>query len=274
MVVAPHSTAMPKDLGQEVRLGAAGVHGAELHVGLGALAVSAAAKPTISRVMARTSSGVFLIWYLHVDGAGRDERMDARHRGALDGVPAHAHVLLDGARETGDARALDLASAIGARASKSPFEAIGKPASMTSTPRRASWRAISSFSAAFMTGARRLFAVAQRGVEDGHATLRSAALGRARLTHGRSLPPQAQLACDPREPGIFVKGWPNGRRCLRIPPQGEEQGEDERAGADMDRALRCTLACRLTTHSSRSVRAPAHAVQGCAGSRDSQVWRP
>ena len=34
-------------------------------------------------------------------------------------------------------------------ASKSPGEAIGKPASMTSTPRRASCCAISSFSAGF-----------------------------------------------------------------------------------------------------------------------------
>ena len=39
--------------------------------------------------------------------------------------------------------------AIACTASKSPGEAIGKPASMTSTPRRASWWAISSFSPVF-----------------------------------------------------------------------------------------------------------------------------
>ena len=39
--------------------------------------------------------------------------------------------------------------AIARTASKSPGEAMGKPASMTSTPRRASWWAISSFSVAF-----------------------------------------------------------------------------------------------------------------------------
>ena len=39
--------------------------------------------------------------------------------------------------------------AIACTASKSPGEAIGKPASMMSTPRRASWWAISSFSAVF-----------------------------------------------------------------------------------------------------------------------------
>ena len=40
--------------------------------------------------------------------------------------------------------------AIRATDSKSPFEATGKPASMTSTPMRASWRAISSFSVSFI----------------------------------------------------------------------------------------------------------------------------
>jgi hypothetical protein len=39
--------------------------------------------------------------------------------------------------------------AIACTASKSPGEAIGKPASMTSTPSRASWCAISSFSGVF-----------------------------------------------------------------------------------------------------------------------------
>ena len=39
--------------------------------------------------------------------------------------------------------------AIAWTASKSPGEAIGKPASMTSTPSRASWWAISSFSVVF-----------------------------------------------------------------------------------------------------------------------------
>ena len=39
--------------------------------------------------------------------------------------------------------------AIACTASKSPGEAIGKPASITSTPRRASWWAISSFSLVF-----------------------------------------------------------------------------------------------------------------------------
>ena len=56
--------------------------------------------------------------------------------------------------------------AIACTASKSPGEAIGKPASMMSTFSRASWWAISSFSVRVQRDARRLLAVAQRGVED------------------------------------------------------------------------------------------------------------
>ena len=51
-------------------------------------------------------------------------------------------------------------------ASKSPGEEIGKPASMTSTPRRASCWAISTFSRVLSVDAGRLLAVAQGGVED------------------------------------------------------------------------------------------------------------
>ena len=51
-------------------------------------------------------------------------------------------------------------------ASKSPGLLAGKPASMTSTPRRTSWWAISSFSEAFRLLPGRLLAVAQRGVEE------------------------------------------------------------------------------------------------------------
>ena len=59
--------------------------------------------------------------------------------------------------------------AIASTASKSPGEVIGKPASITSTPSRASCWAISSFSLLVQRDARRLLAVAQRRVEDQHA---------------------------------------------------------------------------------------------------------
>ena len=56
-------------------------------------------------------------------------------------------------------------------ASKSPLEAIGKPASMTSTPISSSRSATSSFSSQRHGGAGRLLAVAQRGVEDDDAVV-------------------------------------------------------------------------------------------------------
>ena len=55
---------------------------------------------------------------------------------------------------------------IASTASKSPGEVIGKPASITSTPRRASCWAISTFSAVFSEMPGRLLAVPQRRVED------------------------------------------------------------------------------------------------------------
>ena len=53
--------------------------------------------------------------------------------------------------------------------SQSPREAAGKPASMMSTPRSASARAMRSFSGGVMRAAGRLLAVAQRRVEDQYA---------------------------------------------------------------------------------------------------------
>ena len=53
------------------------------------------------------------------------------------------------ARQPGDRSGPSTSRAIACTASKSPGEAIGKPASMTSTPSRASWCAISSFSVVF-----------------------------------------------------------------------------------------------------------------------------
>ena len=83
-------------------------------------------------------------------------------------------------------------------ASKSPGEAAGKPASMTSTLRRTSWRATSSFSAAVSPAPGRLLAVAQRGVEDADAARGGRGCrcgrrygGRAGPGHAASRPAQA-----------------------------------------------------------------------------------
>ncbi len=64
--------------------------------------------------------------------------------------------------------------AIACTDSKSPGEVIGKPASITSTPRRESWCAISTFSCAVERDARGLLAVAKRRVEDPYPVLLAA----------------------------------------------------------------------------------------------------
>ena len=76
--------------------------------------------------------------------------MDPRSLGVAYRAGSSLDVRSLSAGEAGDDRArCDLCAAIASTASKSPGEAIGKPASMTSTFRRASWWAISSFSPVF-----------------------------------------------------------------------------------------------------------------------------
>ena len=100
-----------------------------------------------------------------MDVAGGDEDVEVRPLGDPDRLDGPLRVAVAAAGERGHGDALGL-RAIRWTASKSPGEAAGKPASMTSTLRRTSWRATSSFSAAVSAGAGRLLAVAQRGVED------------------------------------------------------------------------------------------------------------
>ncbi len=99
-------------------------------------AASATAKPTISRVMARTSSGVFLIWYFMWMAL---VEMNVWMRGTAAPLTAsqHTRTSCSMARARPQMRAPSTCLAIAATAAKSPFEAMGKPASMTSTPRRA-----------------------------------------------------------------------------------------------------------------------------------------
>ena len=105
---------------------------------------------TPARVRPLTSSRVAAHLVLDVDVGRGDERVDARSLRVLDGVPCGVDVARVGARQARDDRSgrrgPNPARAIAWTASKSPGEEIGKPASMTSTPRRASWWAISSFS--------------------------------------------------------------------------------------------------------------------------------
>ena len=87
---------------------------------------------------------------LAMDGTGGQEDVDALLRRVLQGFPAAIDVGVVAAGEAADGRARESRAAMARTASKSPGEAIGKPASMMSTPRSRSARAISSFSARFM----------------------------------------------------------------------------------------------------------------------------
>ena len=77
-----------------------------------------------------------------------DEDVEVRPLGAADRLHGALRIAVLAARERRDGDAAGSPAAIRWTASKSPGEAAGKPASMTSTLRRTSWRATSSFSAA------------------------------------------------------------------------------------------------------------------------------
>ena len=146
------------DLGEEIDLGPRGVLGAELDV-VDRAALARRRRSPGPLVLAASSSacarGGSPRWPGTRGCAGARRRDAPPRRGRCR------------PRCTGpgrDHRAGDL-GAIARTASKSPGEAIGNPASMMSTPSRASCWATSTFSTMF-SGARRLLAVAQGRVED------------------------------------------------------------------------------------------------------------
>ena len=103
---------------------------------------------------------------LAMDGAGGQEDVDPRLLGVLRRLPRRGRCPR---RCSGPGRrspVRESSPAISRTASKSPGEAIGKPASIMSTPRSTSAWAISSFSCRFMLAPGRLLAVAQRRVEN------------------------------------------------------------------------------------------------------------
>ena len=110
----------------------------------------APASPSRSMISSTSSSALS-----HLDARDGSARWRRRCGCAAALAPAHrlagaGDVGGDGAREARDGRVLRRASAISATASKSPFEAIGKPASMMSTPIASSSSATSSFSSSVM----------------------------------------------------------------------------------------------------------------------------
>ena len=109
---------------------------------------------------------------LEVDVAGRDEHVEVRPLGDPDRLDGPLRVAVLAARERRHGDPPRVSWAIRWTASKSPGEAAGKPASMTSTLSRTSWRATSSFSAAVRPAPGRLLAVAQGRVEDADAARR------------------------------------------------------------------------------------------------------
>src|SRR3954452_22110267 len=103
---------------------------------------------TAARAWPRTSSRVDCSWYLmwmsdvemNVWTRGRWASRTASAARSMSGAWARARPAMTGPSTS---------RAIACTAWKSPGEAIGNPASMTLTPRRASWWAISTFSAGF-----------------------------------------------------------------------------------------------------------------------------
>jgi hypothetical protein len=129
-----------EDAHQEIDLGAAGVLGRELDV----VGVFARPADRLHRLL-DDLVGRHAQLLLHVDRAGGDEGVDAAARRRAMASPERrmSFSLARASEHTVDSL---IASAIERTASKSPLEAAAKPASMTSTRMRSSWRAMRSFS--------------------------------------------------------------------------------------------------------------------------------
>jgi hypothetical protein len=97
-----------------------------------------------------------------------DEGVDARRFRVLHRLPAAVDVLEVGAGQAADGGILR-ALAISETAAKSPSEAMGKPASMMSTPISSSRLGDLQLFLVGHGGAGRLFAIAQGGVENDDA---------------------------------------------------------------------------------------------------------
>ncbi len=213
MVVAPALDGHAEHLGQESGFGAARVHGAELHVGAGVGARQIARQGHHGARVGEDLGRRLLDLVLHVHFAGADERVDARGLRDLDRVPAHADVRLDGPRQTGDARALDLG-----RDRLDGLEVVrrgDREAGLDDVDAQLGELARDlELLGPVHGGARRLFAVAQCRVEDPDVP----------AAHELPTPPKACVVVKwSGGTGCVPKGGRAGRRCLRIPPRGEEE---------------------------------------------------
>ena len=127
---------------QEIHVAAVAVFGAELDVAAPGCAQSA---PTAWP--ARTpASGVMRSFFSMCSARGGDEGVDARAAGALERFGRARDVAVVGARQRADGRVLDGVARSPAPPRSRRWSWPRKPASITSTFRRSSWRAMRSFS--------------------------------------------------------------------------------------------------------------------------------
>ena len=131
-------------LAEEIGLGPGGVLGRELDV-----RAIARRPPHARHRLANDLVLVHLQLVLAMDGAGGQEDVDPRPLGRTHGFPSAVDVFVAAAGQPANRRPADRLGDL-ATASKSPGEAMGKPASITSTPNSTSAWAISIFSARFM----------------------------------------------------------------------------------------------------------------------------
>jgi hypothetical protein len=143
-VRAPAATTAREISSREVGVGARAVLGRELHV----VHVSARQFHRGHGFFQHLLPRLFQL-VLQVDIAGGDEGVDARPAGVLQRLRGALHVHGAGAAQRGHLRPGN-SRLMASTASKSPSEAMGKPASRMSTPNSTSLRAIRIFSGTFM----------------------------------------------------------------------------------------------------------------------------
>ena len=146
---------------EEIEIRAAGVLGRELDVRAGVLAREAHRELRLLEHLVRRHAQLLL----HVQRAGGDEGVDAPGLRALDRLDAALDVRVVGAAQAGHRRVLDHAWPPRCTASKSPLDAAGKPASITSTRMRSSCARDAQLLFPGHRSAGALLAVAHGGVE-------------------------------------------------------------------------------------------------------------
>src|SRR5665647_2596533 len=199
MVVAPHSTAAlstcARNSGSE-RLASIALNSTSAPAWV--LARSRA-RLTMARVSASTHAGVFLIWYFICTGL---VLMNVWMRGFSATLTAsHA------------ARALDLAGD-GLDGLEIVRRSDGEAGLDDVDPQLGELAGDLELLGAVQRCARRLFAVAQRGVEDVDVAV---------LGHEVPTPPKAKVVatCGATDPVVIQEGAVKACRCLRIPPRGD-----------------------------------------------------